>query len=71
MTLDEIGKVYGVTRERIRQIESKTLVKLQHRSRSSVLAPFLYGGGRRPRRKPKAPEDEGAEKEAELVVATP
>ncbi|WP_162799304.1 sigma-70 family RNA polymerase sigma factor [Nocardioides sp. 616] len=44
MTLDEIGKVYGVTRERIRQIESKTLDKLKHRSRSHVLEPFLYGG---------------------------
>src|SRR5215469_6400878 len=31
-TLDEIGKVYGVTRERIRQIESKTMLKLRHRS---------------------------------------
>ncbi len=29
-TLDEIGKVYGVTRERIRQIESKTMSKLRH-----------------------------------------
>ena len=33
-TLDEIGKVYGVTRERIRQIESKTMSKLRHPSRS-------------------------------------
>ncbi len=33
-TLDEIGKVYGVTRERIRQIESKTMCKLRHPSRS-------------------------------------
>ncbi|MGN6302364.1 MAG: RNA polymerase sigma factor, partial [Angustibacter sp.] len=36
-TLDEIGKVYGVTRERIRQIESKTMSKLRHPSRSQVL----------------------------------
>ena len=36
-TLDEIGKVYGVTRERIRQIESKTMSKLRHPSRSRVL----------------------------------
>ncbi|MGO1228389.1 MAG: RNA polymerase sigma factor, partial [Brachybacterium sp.] len=35
-TLDEIGKVYGVTRERIRQIESKTMSKLRHPSRSQV-----------------------------------
>jgi len=40
-TLDEIGKVYGVTRERIRQIESKSLAKLRHRSRSDVLRDFL------------------------------
>jgi hypothetical protein len=35
-TLGEIGKVYGVTRERIRQIESKTMAKLRHPSRSKV-----------------------------------
>ena len=35
-TLDEIGKVYGVTRERIRQIESKTMSKLRHPSRSQA-----------------------------------
>jgi RNA polymerase primary sigma factor len=40
-TLDEIGKVYGVTRERIRQIESKTMSKLRHPSRSEVLRDFL------------------------------
>ncbi|MGP5413794.1 RNA polymerase sigma factor [Brachybacterium paraconglomeratum] len=40
-TLDEIGKVYGVTRERIRQIESKTMRKLSHPSRSEVLRDFL------------------------------
>ncbi|WP_020577618.1 RNA polymerase sigma factor [Actinopolymorpha alba] len=40
-TLDEIGKVYGVTRERIRQIESKTMSKLRHPSRSQVLRDFL------------------------------
>jgi RNA polymerase primary sigma factor len=42
-TLDEIGKIYGVTRERIRQIESKTLNKLRHRSRSEVLLGYLEG----------------------------
>ncbi|MEU1188565.1 RNA polymerase sigma factor [Streptomyces sp. NPDC005859] len=40
-TLDEIGKVYGVTRERIRQIESKTMSKLRHPSRSQVLRDYL------------------------------
>jgi RNA polymerase primary sigma factor len=40
-TLDEIGKVYGVTRERIRQIESKTMLKLRHPSRSQLLRDYL------------------------------
>ena len=40
-TLDEIGKVYGVTREQIRQIESKTMSKLRHPSRSQVLRDYL------------------------------
>ena len=37
----EIGQVYGVTRERIRQIESKTMSKLRHPSRSQVLRDYL------------------------------
>jgi RNA polymerase primary sigma factor len=40
-TLDEIGQVYGVTRERIRQIESKTMAKLRHPSRSQPLRDYL------------------------------
>jgi RNA polymerase primary sigma factor len=40
-TLDEIGKVYGVTRERIRQIESKTMSKLRHPSRAKLLQDYL------------------------------
>jgi RNA polymerase primary sigma factor len=40
-TLDEIGRVYGVTRERIRQIESKTMSKLRHPSRSQALRDYL------------------------------
>jgi len=40
-TLDEIGKVYGVTRERIRQIESKTMSKLRHPARSQLLRDYL------------------------------
>jgi RNA polymerase primary sigma factor len=40
-TLEQIGKVYGVTRERIRQIESKTMSKLRHPSRSNVLQDYL------------------------------
>ncbi len=40
-TLEEVGKAFGVTRERIRQIESKTLAKLRHPSRSSKLKDFL------------------------------
>ena len=42
-TLDEIGQVYGLTRERIRQIQSKTMLKLRHRSRSAVLADYFEG----------------------------
>ncbi|MBB6348221.1 RNA polymerase sigma factor RpoD-like protein [Nonomuraea muscovyensis] len=41
MTLDEIGKVYGVTRERIRQIEAKTMSKLRHPSRALALRDYL------------------------------
>ena len=40
-TLDDIGRVYGVTRERIRQIESKTMSKLRHPSRAQTLRDFL------------------------------
>ncbi len=40
-TLDEIGHVHGVTRERIRQIETKTMAKLRHPSRSEVLRDYL------------------------------
>lgn len=58
-TLDQIGMVYGVTRERIRQIESKTMTKLRHPSRSEVLEPYLYGGGRRPQ-KPAGDADDQA-----------
>jgi len=42
-TLGEVGKVYGVTRERIRQIESKTLAKLRHPHRSQKLREYLEG----------------------------
>ena len=40
-TLEEVGQIFGVTRERIRQIESKTLAKLRHPSRSSKLKDYL------------------------------
>ncbi len=40
-TLEEVGREFGVTRERIRQIESKTLSKLRHPSRSRVLRDYL------------------------------
>ena len=41
-TLDQIGEEFGVTRERIRQIESKTMSKLRHPSRSQMLRDYLY-----------------------------
>jgi RNA polymerase primary sigma factor len=41
MTLDEIGRIYGVTRERIRQIEAKTMSKLRHPSRAMALRDYL------------------------------
>ncbi len=53
-TLDEIGVAMGVTRERVRQIESKALAKLRHQSRAGLLAP---GNGR--------PRVEGSESAAE------
>ncbi|MBV8993572.1 MAG: RNA polymerase sigma factor [Pseudonocardiales bacterium] len=40
-TLDEIGRIYGITRERIRQIENKTMAKLRHPSRSESLRDYL------------------------------
>jgi len=40
-TLEEVGKKFNVTRERIRQIEAKALRKLRHPSRSKKLRPFL------------------------------
>jgi len=43
MTLDQIGEKFGVTRERIRQIESKTMSKLRHPSRSQLLRDYLDG----------------------------
>jgi RNA polymerase primary sigma factor len=44
-TLEEVGRSFNVTRERIRQIESKALRKLRHPTRASRLKPFLDGGG--------------------------
>ena len=40
-TLEEVGREFGVTRERIRQIESKTLAKLRHPSRSTRLRDYV------------------------------
>jgi RNA polymerase primary sigma factor len=42
-TLEEVGQEFGVTRERIRQIESKTLLKLRHPSRAARLRDYLDG----------------------------
>jgi RNA polymerase primary sigma factor len=43
-TLEEVGKEFGVTRERIRQIEAKTLAKLRHPHRSQKLRDYLGDG---------------------------
>jgi RNA polymerase primary sigma factor len=40
-TLDEVGSLYGVTRERIHQIEAKTMTKLRHPARSRLLRDYL------------------------------
>ena len=42
-TLEEVGQPFGVTRERIRQIEAKALLKLRHPSRSRHLRAFMGG----------------------------
>ena len=46
-TLEEVGKIFSVTRERVRQIESKALRALQHPSRARQLAPFVERHDRR------------------------
>ena len=43
-TLEEVGKLFKVTRERVRQIEAKALRKLRHPTRSQLLAAFACGG---------------------------
>ncbi|CAG9273435.1 RNA polymerase sigma factor (modular protein) [Paraburkholderia unamae] len=47
-TLEQVGEMFNVTRERIRQIESKALKKLRHPGRAAVLEPFLNSGRRAP-----------------------
>lgn len=41
LTLEEVGQIFGVTRERIRQIEAKALLKLKHPTRCEILEPFM------------------------------
>lgn len=53
MTLEEVGQHFGVTRERIRQIEAKTMRRLSHPNKRDVLWPFM-GEGYAPRRSPLA-----------------
>ncbi|MCQ2001474.1 sigma-70 family RNA polymerase sigma factor [Arthrobacter sp. zg-Y108] len=67
-TLDEIGKVYGVTRERIRQIEKLTLSKLRHRSRSQVL--YDYYDGHPPQASTVAPGPAAAKPELQEAKTT-
>jgi RNA polymerase primary sigma factor len=68
-TLDEIGKVYGVTRERIRQIEKKVMDRLRHPSRSIVLRPYLYGTDDLPRLKPEADKEHAATAQSEVPTS--
>lgn len=78
-TLEETGEYFGVTRERVRQIESKALRKLAHPSRSKSLAHFLYADppppepstdegnesrNAKPRGRPRKIEDEDAKRKA-------
>ena len=48
-TLEEVGEMMGVTRERIRQIEAKALKKLQHKKRSDKLKDFAFSSNERDR----------------------
>lgn len=79
MTLEEVGQHFGVTRERIRQIELKTMRRLSHPNKRDILWPFM-GEGYAPRRSPSperktaetssASDDEGAlEEEAHELPA--
>lgn len=77
MTLEEVGQHFGVTRERVRQIESKTMRRLSHRNKREILWPFM-GDGYAPARD-HAPEpaktdanpvaDDGASREEEAPVS--
>ncbi|MFE3317561.1 RNA polymerase sigma factor RpoD/SigA [Nocardia sp. NPDC059195] len=71
-TLDEIGKIYGVSRERIRQIEKKAMTQLQDPSRSQVLRAYLYGSDDLPTRKPQPDNDvqESGQCAPEFVLQT-
>ncbi len=62
MTLEEIGKIYHVTRERIRQIEKQSMSKLRHPSRSHVLRPYIYGGVEESTAEPDETSEDAAEK---------
>jgi len=70
-TLDEIGKVYGVTRERIRQIEKLTMDKLRHPSRSDVLRDYLDEIADRAPHESGLPDDAIPEPGSNAPVAAP
>ena len=72
-TLEETGRIFKVTRERIRQIESKALRKLQHQTRAEHLRGFvetLYSGEGGEMEDSDVPEGEGAETITETVPET-
>src|SRR5690606_15774548 len=70
-TLDEIGKVYGVTRARIRQIEKLTMDKLRHPSRSDVLRDYLDEIADRAPHESGLPDDAIPEPGSNAPVAAP
>ena len=71
MTLDEISKVYGVTRERIRQIESATMKQLRHSARSGWLRSYLYADyDEPPHRQPAADAGPAPAKRTKMPAVT-
>ena len=70
-TLEEVAKVFGLTRERIRQIEAKAIKKLQHFKNSSLLFPFvshLFGEKEEQRESEQQEEEQEEQEEPEIRI---